>query len=83
MELDQDAIEIEKTGARLKALGFPEDTLRRCPHHIAGLRKALDEAAWSDGIFSAISDEVQRPSAEGIRLNTRAASAKLRWAVRA
>ena len=56
MGLDQDAIEIEKTGARLKALGFPEDTLRVVRINFAGLRKALDEAAWSDGVDVILAD---------------------------
>jgi 16S rRNA (cytosine1402-N4)-methyltransferase len=56
MGLDQDAIEIEKTGARLKALAFPEDTLRVVRINFAGLRKALDEAAWSDGVDVILAD---------------------------
>ena len=36
-----------------------------------------------DGIYSAISEEVTRPSAEECRRNSRAHSTKLRWAIRA
>lgn len=56
MGLDQDAIEIEKTGARLKALGFPESTLRVVRINFAGLRKAINEAAWSDGVDVILAD---------------------------
>lgn len=56
MGLDQDAIEIEKTGARLKSLGFPEDTLRVVRMNFAGLRKALDQATWSDGVDVILAD---------------------------
>lgn len=56
MGLDQDAIEIEKTGARLQALGFPESTLRVVRINFAGLRKALNEAAWSDGVDVILAD---------------------------
>ena len=37
---------------------------------------------FNSGVYSAISDEVIRPTAEEVRSNTRAAPAKLRWAVR-
>lgn len=41
------------------------------------------QTAHRSAIFSAISDEMQRPTVEGVRLNSRAAPAKLRWAVKA
>ena len=40
------------------------------------------EAGHRDGIYSAIANEVIRPSGEETRANPRASSAKLRWAVR-
>jgi 16S rRNA (cytosine1402-N4)-methyltransferase len=39
------------------------------------------EAGHRDGIYSAIADQVIRPSAEETRANPRASSAKLRWAI--
>ena len=45
------------------------------------VKKAL-QAGYRDGVYSAVADEVVRPSAEEVRANPRAASAKLRWAVR-
>ena len=40
------------------------------------------EAGRGEGLYAAIADEVVRPSAEEIRANPRAGSAKLRWARR-
>jgi len=54
--LDQDAIEIEKTGARLRSLGFPEDTLLIRRMNFAGLRKVLNEAGWTDGVDAILAD---------------------------
>jgi len=45
------------------------------------VKKAL-QAGYREGVYSAVADEVIRPSAEEVRSNPRAASAKLRWAVR-
>jgi 16S rRNA (cytosine1402-N4)-methyltransferase len=45
------------------------------------VKKAFD-AGRRDGTYSAIAAEVVRPSTEEVRANPRAASAKLRWAVR-
>jgi 16S rRNA (cytosine1402-N4)-methyltransferase len=45
------------------------------------VKKAF-EAGLGDGSYSAIADDVMRPSAGEIRANPRASSAKLRWAVR-
>ena len=46
-----------------------------------GLARA--PAGEDQGIYARIAREVLRPAAEEIRANPRAASAKLRWAVRA
>jgi 16S rRNA (cytosine1402-N4)-methyltransferase len=43
------------------------------------VKKAF-EAGFRDGLYAAIADEVVRPSAEEVRANPRAGSAKLRWA---
>jgi 16S rRNA (cytosine1402-N4)-methyltransferase len=45
------------------------------------VKKAF-RAGRRGGIYSAVADEVMRPSREEVRANPRAASAKLRWAVR-
>jgi 16S rRNA (cytosine1402-N4)-methyltransferase len=45
------------------------------------VKKAF-QSGLRDGAYAAIADEVTRPSAEEIRANPRAASAKLRWAIR-
>jgi 16S rRNA (cytosine1402-N4)-methyltransferase len=46
------------------------------------VKKAF-QAGLADGIFSTMNREVIRASAEEVRQNSRASSAKLRWAVRA
>jgi 16S rRNA (cytosine1402-N4)-methyltransferase len=46
------------------------------------VKKAF-EAGRREGTYTASADEVVRPSADEVRANPRAASAKLRWAVRA
>lgn len=45
--------------------------------------KKLFKQHHKDGIYSAIAEEVIRPSAEECRQNSRARSTKMRWAVRA
>jgi 16S rRNA (cytosine1402-N4)-methyltransferase len=44
--------------------------------------KKVFEAGRHEGTYARIADEVVRPSAEEVRANPRAASSKLRWAVR-
>jgi 16S rRNA (cytosine1402-N4)-methyltransferase len=44
--------------------------------------KKVFEAGRHEGTYARIADEVVRPSAEEVRANPRAASAKLRWAIR-
>ena len=64
-----------KTGGRTAVLTFHSGEDRRVKKaFIAGAR---------EGVYSRIASEVIRPSAEEIRSNPRASSAKLRWAVRA
>jgi 16S rRNA (cytosine1402-N4)-methyltransferase len=45
------------------------------------VKKAF-QAGRHQGVYSAIANEVVRPSRQEVRANPRAASAKLRWAVR-
>jgi 16S rRNA (cytosine1402-N4)-methyltransferase len=61
-------------GGRVVFLTFHSGEDRR-------VKKAL-QAAYREGVYSAVADDVIRPSAEEARANPRAASAKLRWAVR-
>ena len=61
-------------GGRAAMLTFHSGEDRR-------VKKAF-QAGERDGVYSEVSDVI-RPSAEEIRANPRAASAKLRWAVRA
>ena len=64
-----------KSGGRVAILTFHSGEDRRVKKSfLAGER---------DGTYSRIAREVIRPAAEEIRANPRAASAKLRWAVRA
>lgn len=63
-----------RSGGRVAILTFHSGEDRRV--------KKCFQAAERSSIFSAISDEVQRPTSEEIRLNSRAAPAKLRWAVK-
>jgi 16S rRNA (cytosine1402-N4)-methyltransferase len=63
-----------KPGGRVAILTFHSGEDRRVKHTFkAGLR---------DGLFSAISDDVIRPSPAELRANPRSSSAKLRWARR-
>jgi 16S rRNA (cytosine1402-N4)-methyltransferase len=62
-------------GGRVVILTFHSGEDRR-------VKKAF-ESGRHEGTYSAIADEVVRPSAEEVRANPRAGSAKLRWAVRA
>ena len=61
-------------GGRVVILTFHSGEDRR-------VKKAF-EAGHHDGMYSAIADDVVRPSAAEVRANPRAAAAKLRWAIR-
>ncbi len=61
-------------GGRVAILTFHSGEDRR-------VKKAF-QAGRREGVFSSISDEVVRATAEETRANPRASSAKLRWAVR-
>lgn len=54
--LDQDPIEIEKTEARLRARGYPEETLRVQRMNFAALRRVITEAEWTDGADLILAD---------------------------
>ena len=54
--LDQDPVEIVKTEARLRELGFPEESLRVIRINFAGIRRALVEADWTDGADVVLAD---------------------------
>jgi 16S rRNA (cytosine1402-N4)-methyltransferase len=61
-------------GGRAAVLTFHSGEDRR-------VKKAF-EAGRREGVYSAIADEIMRPSAEEVRANPRASAAKLRWARR-
>jgi 16S rRNA (cytosine1402-N4)-methyltransferase len=63
-----------KPGGRVAVLTFHSGEDRR-------VKKAF-KAGLNDGTYSSISDDVMRAGAEELRMNPRASSAKLRWAVR-
>jgi 16S rRNA (cytosine1402-N4)-methyltransferase len=61
-------------GGRAVVLTFHSGEDRR-------VKKAF-EAGRREGLYAAIADEIVRPSAEEVRTNPRAGSAKLRWCIR-
>jgi len=64
-----------RPGARVAILTFHSGEDRRVKH--------LFREGLRSGLFSATNDEVIRPSSQEMRNNSRAAPAKLRWAVKA
>lgn len=64
-----------RSGGRVTVLTFHSGEDRR-------VKKAFQEGART-GVYSAIADEVIRPTSEELRANSRSAPAKLRWAIRA
>jgi 16S rRNA (cytosine1402-N4)-methyltransferase len=56
LALDQDPIEIEKTEARMRALGFPQDSLIVKRTNFAGLRHVLTESGWTHGADVILAD---------------------------
>ncbi len=64
-----------KTGGRVAILTFHSGEDRR-------VKKSF-QAGLRDGVYTAIADEVMRPTREELRDNPRSSSAKLRWGRRA
>ena len=64
-----------RSGGRVAILSFHSGEDRRVKHHFRD--------GFRGGIYQEISPEIIRPTAKEISQNSRAASAKLRWAVRA
>ncbi len=54
--LDQDPLEIEKTEARLRSLGLPENTLLVRRINFAGIRRVLAEVGWENGADVILAD---------------------------
>ena len=50
LALDADPIELPKAEARLRRLGYGDDVLLVRRTNFAGLRAAIDEAGWHDGV---------------------------------
>jgi 16S rRNA (cytosine1402-N4)-methyltransferase len=63
-----------RPGARVVVLSFHSGEDRRIKHHFRD--------GFRSGIYSEIATEVTRPSGAEVRSNSRAAPAKLRWAIR-
>ncbi|MDA0813561.1 MAG: 16S rRNA (cytosine(1402)-N(4))-methyltransferase RsmH [Verrucomicrobia bacterium] len=64
-----------RPGGKVAILSFHSGEDRRVKHHL--------REGFRSGIYSAISQEIIRPSPKEIGENSRAASAKMRWAIRA
>lgn len=56
LALDQDPIEIVRTEARMRALGFPEESLLVKRTNFAGLRKVFTEVGWTMGADVILAD---------------------------
>jgi 16S rRNA (cytosine1402-N4)-methyltransferase len=56
LALDQDPIEIEKTGARMRSFGFQQDSLIVKRTNFAGLRHVLTALGWIDGADVILAD---------------------------
>jgi 16S rRNA (cytosine1402-N4)-methyltransferase len=56
LALDADPIEMPKTEARLRRLGFSEEALIVRRTNFAGLRGAIDEVGWGDGVDFVFAD---------------------------
>jgi 16S rRNA (cytosine1402-N4)-methyltransferase len=50
LALDADPIELPRTEARLRRLGFGDEALLVRRTNFAGVRAAIDEAGWNDGV---------------------------------
>jgi 16S rRNA (cytosine1402-N4)-methyltransferase len=56
LALDADPIELPRTEARLRALGFGEDVLVVKRTNFAGVRAAIGAAGWHDGVHFLLAD---------------------------
>jgi 16S rRNA (cytosine1402-N4)-methyltransferase len=56
LALDTDPVELPKTAARLRDIGFGEDRLIVKRTNFAGVRAAVDEAGWHDGVDFILAD---------------------------
>lgn len=54
--LDQDPLEIVKTEARLRSLGFPEESVVVRRMNFAGILRALNEVGWPEGADAVLAD---------------------------
>jgi 16S rRNA (cytosine1402-N4)-methyltransferase len=54
--LDQDPLEIVKTESRLRALGFPDESVLVRRMNFAGVARAVVEVGWSDGADAMLAD---------------------------
>lgn len=63
-----------RAGGRVAVLSFHSGEDRRVKLHF--------REGWRSGIYQEIASDVIRPSAEEVNQNSRASSAKLRWAIR-
>lgn len=54
--LDQDPLEIVKTEARLRALGFPEESVLVRRMNFAGVARAITDAVWEGGADAMLAD---------------------------
>jgi len=64
-----------RSGGRVAILSFHSGEDRRVKHHFRD--------GFRSGIYQEIATDVIRPTAEEVRQNSRASSAKLRWAIKA
>ena len=56
LALDADPIELPKAEARLRRLGFSDEVLLVRRTNFAGLRAAIEEAGWGDGVHFVFAD---------------------------
>ncbi|KOA19288.1 ribosomal RNA small subunit methyltransferase H [Clostridium homopropionicum DSM 5847] len=75
--IDVDPLELPRTKDRLERLGYGSEILE-----IKQVKKSFQHF-FREGVYSEIALEPIRPSAEECHVNSRARSAKLRWAIKA
>jgi 16S rRNA (cytosine1402-N4)-methyltransferase len=56
LALDADPIELPRTEARLRRLGFADEALLVRRTNFAGVRRAIDEVGWHDGVDFVFAD---------------------------